>query len=292
VPFPTSIVGVATEPVTLTVDVRATMAYAAGIGDLNPAYLDTTRAGGVVAHPLFPVRPEWPAVLAAGPLIPPVLSRAEAKASLHLTHDLTIHRLIRPGDELTTTATFDRVARHRAGALAVLRLETTDQHAAAVCTTEFGSVYRGTEVLEDGPPAVAFDLGDATVPGAGAVETMRSIGAGAAHVYTECAQIWNPIHTDPVVAHAAGLADIVLHGTATLAMAVSEVVDRWAGGDPSRVRRIRARFGATVGLPSSIRITSGPLEDRGDHDAVSFVVTNDEGAPAIRGGSVLLAPAS
>ena len=43
------------------------------------------------------------------------------------------------------------------------------------------------------------------------------IGAGAAHVYTECARIWNPIHTDTAVTAKAGLPGIILHGTATLA---------------------------------------------------------------------------
>src|SRR5690606_32504277 len=98
VPLPTSLVGIAAEPATTAVDIRATMAYAAGIVDHNPVYLDTTRPGGVVAHPLFPVRLEWPQVLAAGRLVPPVLTRAEARAGLHLTHDLTIGRLVRPGD--------------------------------------------------------------------------------------------------------------------------------------------------------------------------------------------------
>ena len=34
------------------------------------------------------------------------------------------------------------------------------------------------------------------------------------HVYTECARIWNPIHTDLAVARAAGLPGPILHGTA------------------------------------------------------------------------------
>jgi acyl dehydratase len=45
--------------------------------------------------------------------------------------------------------------------------------------------------------------------------------AEAALVYTECSRIWNPIHTNPAVATRAGLPRPILHGTATLAMAVS-----------------------------------------------------------------------
>src|SRR4029077_6419959 len=54
--------------------------------------------------------------------------------------------------------------------------------------------------------------------------TEVAISPTLAHVYTECARIWNPIHTDRAVARAAGLPDIILHGTATLALAVSRAL--------------------------------------------------------------------
>ena len=50
------------------------------------------------------------------------------------------------------------------------------------------------------------------------------IPAGAAHVYTECAHIWNPVHTDRAVALAAGLPDLILHGSALVALAVTVVL--------------------------------------------------------------------
>jgi acyl dehydratase len=78
--------------------------------------------------------------------------------------------------------------------------------------------------------------------------------AGIAHVYTECARIWNPIHTDAAVARAAGLPGIILHGTATLALAVSRVVTRELGGDGARVRGVAARFTGFVRLPSAITV--------------------------------------
>src|SRR2546422_8551885 len=71
-----------------------------------------------------------------------------------------------------------------------------------------------------------------------------------AHVYTECARIYNPIHTDTAVALAAGLSAIILHGTATLALAVSRVGARDLDGDPGRVRGVAGRFPGMVTLPS------------------------------------------
>jgi acyl dehydratase len=78
------------------------------------------------------------------------------------------------------------------------------------------------------------------------------VDGGAAHVYTECARIWNPIHTDLGVALDAGLPGLILHGTATLAHAVSVGVDQLGGGDPAAVRRVRGRFGAMVPMPSTL----------------------------------------
>src|SRR5262249_46266642 len=109
--------------------------------------------------------------------------------------------------------------------------------------------------------------------------------AGAAHVYTECARIWNPIHTDRAVALAAGLPDIILHGTATLAFAVSAVLRDRLGGEPMRVRRIAARFGAMVAMPSELALS---IESEGN-GAIGFSVRTPEGAAAIRDGMIAFA---
>jgi len=47
-----------------TVDARWVMSYAAGIGDYLPCYMDTSRRNALRAHPLFPVRREWPVLVA------------------------------------------------------------------------------------------------------------------------------------------------------------------------------------------------------------------------------------
>ena len=62
-PLDSSLVGTASEPVAADVDVAWTMAYAAGLGDALPCYLDTTRATGIIAHPMFSVATEWRAMI-------------------------------------------------------------------------------------------------------------------------------------------------------------------------------------------------------------------------------------
>jgi len=63
-PLNAAIVGVSTAPVVHIIDARWLMAYAAGLGEMLPCYLDPRRPEGIQAHPLFPVCVEWPAVLA------------------------------------------------------------------------------------------------------------------------------------------------------------------------------------------------------------------------------------
>jgi acyl dehydratase len=56
------------------------------------------------------------------------------------------------------------------------------------------------------------------------------------------------------VALAAGLPDIILHGTATLAMAVTRLVNGSLEGDPTRVTRLGGRFSAMVLMPSVLTL--------------------------------------
>ncbi len=114
------------------------------------------------------------------------------------------------------------------------------------------------------------------------------IAASAPHVYTECARIWNPIHTDAVVAQRAGLPGLILHGTATLALAVSRVVELEAEGAPERVRRVAGRFGAMVSVPSEINVVIVERHETSSGEAVFFEVRNAAGEFAIRDGLAVL----
>ncbi len=288
-----AMIGTTTEPIVHDVDSRWLMAYAAGFGSLDACYLDTRRDGGIDAHPLFPVCLEWPAVLALRDRLKAAgLTRHESARSVHYTHDLVIHRAVRPGDRTRTTATVVSIEPHRSGTLAIVRLDTMDDRGEPIATTEMGSLYRGAEPRQrSGPGAGSGSGAEPEVEIEPAPRSARRvpIAAEAGHVYTECARIWNPIHTDPRTAERAGLPGIILHGTATLAMAVSDVVRHDAEGRPDRVRRIEARFVGMVPMPSEveIRIFDRAAADGGQH--VPFEVRGASGRAVLRGGSILLA---
>ncbi len=275
------IVGVTVGPIAHDIDSRWLMAYAAALGEADARYYDTLAPGGPAAHPLFPVCFEWPAMLA---LRDRATQEAIAIRSVHATHDLTLHRLPRAGDTLSTTARVTGLAHRRAGTLMTVRLETVDAESRPVSTTDYGSVYRGVGFEGEDSGFQPEARGGFEMP-AGAVELPVAVPVGLAHVYTECARIWNPIHTDVAVARAAGLPDIILHGTATLALAVSRVL-RHAGADPRAVSRVSARFAGMVRLPSGLTLRVG---EAAEGKTFVFDATGEDGALVLNDGALQLA---
>lgn len=271
-------VGSTVEPVTHAIDARWLMAYAAGLGETDPRYYDTLAPGGPVAHPLFPVCYEWPVIVALrGGAIPDEV----AIRGVHATHDVTIHRLPRAGDTLRTTARVVGLAHRRAGTLMTVRQETVDADGHPVTTTDYGSVYRGVSFTGEDVGEIVSSEPGRTLP-ARAEPLEIAVPAWLAHVYTECARIWNPIHTDIAVARAAGLPDIILHGTATLALGVSRVL-RYLDADPRSVRRIRGRFTGMVRLPSRVYARVAATSGTG---SVDFDVVGEDGAPVVSRGAL------
>ena len=170
------------------------------------------------------------------------------------------------------------------GAKSTTRLTTVDQHGAPVTTTTQDGIYLAQQAIgEDRPdpnrpdPLVVDRVGEP-------LEISVPVAAGAAHTYTECARIWNPIHTDKAVALASGLPDIILHGTANLAHGVSAVVAHRAESRPELIRRITCRFAAMVLLPSSMTVRVWPAVDDPNGQLVPFEVLNEAGDPAVKDG--------
>lgn len=268
------IVGREAGPDEQRIDARWLMAYSAALGESDPRYYDT--AAGVLAHPLFPVCYEWPATREvrdrAG--LEPFNARL-----VHAQHDLMIRRSPHPGESLRISGKVVAALQRRPGTMIVFRLSTRDAHGELVSVTDFSALYRGVELqggdrtlesLAD-PPAHARAL-----PRVGEI----SVSATAAHIYTECARIWNPIHTDVAYARAAGLPDVILHGTATLALSVSRVLLALRL-DPAAVRRVRCRFAGMVLMPSLLTVHASS-----EGAGLAFETRNERGEAVIERGRI------
>jgi acyl dehydratase len=283
-------VGITTEPFISDVTARRILAYAAGIGDTNPRYIDDAATMGIVAHPAFCVSLEWPAALAIRQHPQYLVSEEEALRAVHAEQDSTFHRPIRPGDQLRTTAMLVQVRTTKPGAYVLTKFQTVDTKTGEPVVTSYSStIYRGLPVdgadaqIEEVPPLPAKH-NHIPMPEDVAIRVPRE----APHVYTECAQIWNPIHTERLVALAAGLPDIILHGTATWAMAASQLINRCTNGDPARLWRFAGRFAAMVIPGTTIALRYGLVP--GEEQIVSYTVCNAEGAPAIARGLAVITP--
>ena len=280
-PLPSSVLGLTGEPIRHRVDLRWLLSYSAGIGDTSSAVFGPN----ATAHPMFIVGPEWPAVLSVRRL---GLEPGEDTRGVHASHDLTIHRPVRAGDELTTTATIVGVEEGRAGAATWMRLATVDAVGEPVATTYQRNVLLGVE-LRGNPASIdrAPPIPEPRQPAGGGsspddVRTIDvTVGPQEAHIYTECSRIWNPIHTEWQAAADNGLAFLLLHGTATLAKSVSAVDDLWGDGR-RRIDRIICRFAAPVPMPTTLRVTA-------TSDG-SFTTTLPDATAALRDGRVFWRP--
>jgi acyl dehydratase len=288
-PIDTSLIGTAVGPNVEEVDARWAMAYAAGLGDMQDCYMDTRREGGIIAHPMFPVCVEWQIAGKLRAKHRVTLSQVEAARGVHATQHMIFHRPIRPPMKLSTTASIEGIERRRPGPYEVVKYATVDEHGTPICTTYAGSIYREVAMNGDERPAVTPAIPVSTERSSKSLaEFTIAIPANAAHVYTECAHIWNPIHTDAAVAAGAGLPAIMLHGTATLALAVAKIIATEVGNDPERVAEIYARFGAMVFMPSEVKLRIVGREKIAGRPAIFFEAISAEGGYAVRDGAVVL----
>lgn len=284
-------VGLRARPWSGLLDARWLMAYAAGLGHDEDVYFDTTRANGVLAHPVFPIAPEWALLTNADSGLDAGLTIEESLRGVHAAHDLHLHRPIFQGIPISVHAEVVGAQRTQAGALMTVRFDGVAEDGGRVWTSWMGAVYRGVSVNgEDRPPEDAVP----TPQGASEDTIDRTrcieIAAAAPHVYSECGRLWNPIHTDRSIALAAGLDGIVLHGSATLAHGVDWAL-KTMGAAPEGVRRVGASFRAMVPVPSTIATTvtaTGRLPN-GDR-LVRFEVRNSAGEGAVRDGFLVAVP--
>jgi len=273
------IVGLTVGPLACTLDARWLMAYAAALGETDARYYDTTAAGGPVAHPLFPVCYEWPAATA---LRAKAIDDRLAPLGVHAQHTLVLHRPPRAGDSLRTSAQVTAVRRRRRGTLVVVRYATVDRTGVPVSTTDYASLYRGVALRGEDADTSSAPTEDGDAGDVRWVDDV-DVPAQAAHVYTEGARIYNPIHTDIAVARAAGLPGLILHGTATLALAVSRVIVRDLDGDPTAVRGVAGRFTGMVTMPSRLSVRGRAARGA----AVAFDAVGAAGQPALSDGLVM-----
>lgn len=289
-PFPADAVGLDLAPLPRTIATRDILAYAAGLGASEATFLDDASDRGVSALPFLCVSLEWPVLLSSRAHVAGRLSEEEARRGVHAIQDSTFHRPICAGDDLETSGQLVVARSVRAGVLTTHKLSTRDRRTGDMVTTSWtSSIYRGIALQGDNstieePPAPPVPLLDPLDGRAAthAIPIMRE----APHIYTECAGIWNPIHTERTVALAAGLPDIILHGTATWALAGLEILRSHAASDIARLKRFSGRFVGMVIPGETIQVRHAP--DQANKNVIRFDVRAQNGATVIDQGFAVL----
>jgi acyl dehydratase len=284
-------VGTALKPYQTTVQWRDTMNYAAAIRDGNPRYLDDERPGGVIGPPMFAVAATWPIIENLREFIESEDFPQEILLTLvHYTEHIQFHRPLTPGQVLTIRGRVAAILPHRAGTQIVTCFEARDQHDQPVFTEHNGGMLRGVQTKDGSRGAEGLPLVPDMQPEAGLRwEQSISIDPLLPFIYDGCTNIVFPIHTSKKFAHQVGLPGIILQGTATLALAVSELMKREADGNPRKLKEIHCRFSGMVLPGSEIRLQAYGSKAGGQAGHLFFDVINADGEKAISHGYALLA---
>lgn len=258
-------------PVKRTITAEEIAAYAAASGDDNPRH---TPGPDQVASPIFPVVPGL--VLAGTVTLDPELGVDNLLMIVHGEQEILHHRPIRAGDTLVLTPSLVSVDDRGRGATFVARVEASTPDGEAVNEQLWTIFVRGAGSGKDRASASRPEP-----PGRG-----EEVARFTSHVdedmparYAEASGDHNPIHLDPVVAAAVGLPGVINHGLGTLSLVTAGLVRHVVGGDPERVRRIRARFTDVV-IPGS-DLDTGVWESSGN--GLAFETARSDGTVAMFG---------
>ncbi|MEJ0028511.1 MAG: MaoC/PaaZ C-terminal domain-containing protein [Rhizomicrobium sp.] len=264
---------------------RMALAFAAGIHDDNAVCIDDLTAG-FMAPPYFCVSLEWQiAVIARTQDMG--LTQEETLRGVHVGQDSQFLSPIHPGVTARITGKVIEVRSARAGALARTKFEIFDADTGeALSSTISSSLYRNVAVEGADCAADEVDRPPEWVGAAKWEAVTLQLDRGFAQRYTECADIWNPIHTERKAALSAGLQAPIVHGTALWALAGRELVSRYVPGSPQSLLSLSARFSAMVRPATQIVLRHGELEKKGE---IAFTVETESGAHALTCGKAEIA---
>ena len=279
-------VGRRTIAVSTELTTRRLLAFAAGIGEWAPQYSDDLRAGGLLGHPGLVESLMWN----ARHMLDDDMDPRAIPFGVHAATDWRFRRAFRQGDVITTQGEVIAVGQIPPGVISTTRYRMLDSRGDEVAVMDTSGIMRGLRT--DGPDralATVPPLPERVVASEPLWSTVVPLSAHQAHVYTECADIWNPIHTERGFAQDAGLPDPILHGSCTFAFSVRELMRRYLDNDPERLRRVAGQFRSIVMLGDPITVQAMGESRDGDQRVVFWETRNAQGAPAVANGVLVFA---
>ncbi len=281
-----SIAGAPLIPYRTTVSWRHLMNYAAAIHDNNPLYFDDQRKEGIIGHPMSCAAITWP-ILENLPeyLRSRSLPMQFLNTQVHYSEYLYLSRPIRPGDHLTINGKITAILPHKSGTILFVRLKASDASGQPVFTEIAGALLRGVQCTDQGTvaeplptvPEMPLHTGDLW-------QERVLLDPMLPYLYDGCSNIHFPIHTSRKFASDAGLPGIIIQGTAVLAHAVRELINREAQGQSFRLKTLYGRFSQMVFPGTEICIQLGGAVDQRSGKELHFKVLNHRGEEALSHG--------
>ncbi len=284
------LVGTPLKDLEITVSWRDTMNYAAALNYTNEIYFDDLDESRLMAPPMFSVALTWKILGRIWEYVDPDLFPMEIiSRQVHHSEYLEFHRPIQPGQNLIIRGRVAAILPHRAGTRIVIRFDALDRDKGPVFTEFMGGLMRGVQCAGEGGgeenlPVIPEKPGESDD-----WRSTLSISSHLPYIYDGCSDIFFPIHTSRKFARQVGLPDIILQGTATLALAVREIIDREWGGDPNPLRKIHSRFTGMVYPGTDIQVQKTRSCETGETKQIFFDVLNHEGKKALSDGFIEIA---
>jgi len=257
--------------------------YAVGINEDLPLFVDESRPGGILSHPMFAVKYAGMSIVNA--FFDPDFNVNFARL-VHGEQDMTFLAPVRPGDTVTTVLRIASVEEKSTGETFTTASTSRNQHGAEVVRCASTFFIRGDKSAGPRKPA----------PEEPAPETYlftrdMAVRENQTYIYAEGSGDHNPIHVDPEFARKVGLPGIILQGLCTMAFCFKAIQDGLCEQDPLRVRRLKVRFAKPV-LPLDTVTTRAWKEPARASDAavqLGFDAVNQRGETVIKNGAAEVA---
>jgi len=259
------------------VEAERSKAYAAATNDPIAAHRD-----GTVAPPVFAIVPIWDTMAGAmaGVTPPEVLLLV-----VHGEQDMYFHKPITPGTVLRSKAAPIGVHVKPNGTSVVVKVDTRDQTGDLVVEQYMTSFFRGVSDGDSaGEEAPAHKLPGEVKSGEPVATVVQTLDSDQTYRYADASGDRMPIHLDEEVAKSVGLPGIIIHGMCTMAFLGWGVVEQFAGGDSSRLRRLVVRFSRPVLPGQTITTRVWSLGEEGGNQVYGFETTNSDGDVVIKDG--------
>jgi len=210
---------------------------------------------------------------------------------VHAWTDIRLRRPFKLGDAITSQGQLISISKIPPGTLTVTRWTFSDAWGNIVAEYDKGGIVRG--IFPDGKDQSINDR--LPIPDTSEDTSQSSwskkieITANTAQIYSECAQIYNPIHTEKQVAMRAGLPDTILHGVCTQSIAIGAILEHVCDGDPKQLRRVCGQYRAMVLPNSTINIRVATKELLADNSTlIKYDVLTELGDKAIEKGVIVI----